>query len=296
MFRLVDFFLGQIAAMTFTRSMDTSSDQRRHPHSRDASRARRPRTTTPLGDGLGEGANSVLGKVRLILEAFDVDDDGLTLSELSRRTGIPKASVHRLCHELVAWGMLERDDVDYLLGVRAFELGSRVSRLRRLCETLRPHMETLHFMTKETVHLAVLDGTEVLYLEKVNSHAQKTRPSRIAGRMPLHCTATGKVLLAHGEPELLDEVLRLGLPRLTRSTIVLPRVLQEQMVKIRETGFALEREETTPGFASVAVPVYGHSGAVVAALSVTAPSFRADFPAYVKALTDIRRRAGVAAA
>ena len=287
---------GNAAAIAFTVSMDTSSDRRRHPHPHHASHPRRPQTTSPMGEGLGDGANSVLGKVRLILEAFGVDDDGLTLSELSRRTGIPKASVHRLCHELVAWGMLERDDVEYLLGVRAFELGSRVSRLRRLCETLRPHMETLHFMTKETVHLAVLDGTEVLYLEKVNSHAQKTRPSRIAGRMPLHCTATGKILLAYGEPELLDEVLRSGLPRLTRSTVVLPRVLQEQIARARESGFAVEMEETTAGFASVAVPVYGESGRVVAALSVTAPSFRADVPSYVKAMADIRRRAGFAAA
>src|SRR5439155_21949585 len=74
------------------------------------------------GEGLGEGANSVLGKTRLILEAFELDDTDLSLSELSRRTGISKASVHRLSHELLEWGMLERSGAEYRLGMRAFEL------------------------------------------------------------------------------------------------------------------------------------------------------------------------------
>src|SRR5882724_9240225 len=103
------------------------------------------------GDGLGRGANSVLGKARLILEAFLIDDTDLPLSELSRRTGISKASVHRLAQELLDWGMLERSGSDYRLGMRAFELGSRVPRFRVLRDTMRPYMESLHFLTKETV-------------------------------------------------------------------------------------------------------------------------------------------------
>jgi len=242
------------------------------------------------GDGLGQGANSVLGKARLILEAFQIDDDDLSLSELSRRTGISKASVHRLAQELLDWGMLERAGTDYRLGMRAFELGSRVPRLRVLRDAIRPYMDNLHFATKETVHLGVLDGLEVLYLEKVAARGQTTRPSRIAGRMPLHCTATGKILLAFSAPTLLEEILARPLERRTPSTIVLPGVLAEQVRKTRSAGHSTESEETAIGYCSVAVPLFGSSGLLLGALSITAPTFRAHTAQYAAALTAVSRR------
>lgn len=244
----------------------------------------------PYGDGLGQGANSVLGKARLILESFRIDDADLSLSELARRTGISKASVYRLAQELLDWGMLERAGQDYRLGMRAFELGSRVPRFRVLRDVVRPLMESVHFATKETVHLAVLDGLEVLYLEKVAGAAQATRPSRIAGRMPLHSTATGKVLLAHAPTSVYDGVIARGLSRETPATIVMPGVLAEQLRTVRERGYAVEQEETTAGYVSVAVPLTGSSGMVLAAISITAPAFRSDVPRYVKALTAVSSR------
>lgn len=257
--------------------------------------ARPARRPTPLqrkapGEGLGESANSVLGKARLILEAFQIDDDDLSLSELSRRTGISKASVHRLAQELLDWGVLERSGCKYRLGMRVFELGARVPRMRILRESVRPFMEDLHLAMKETVHLAVRDGLDVLYLDKVTSRGQTTRPSRVAGRMPLHCTATGKVLLAFAPNELLEEVIDRGLARVTRSTIVWPRLLVEQVHKIRATGFATESEETVNGYLSVAVPLVGSSGMTTAALSVTAPTFRADIPRFARALTAVSHK------
>lgn len=247
----------------------------------------RPR---PYGDGLGKGANSVLGKARLILEAFEIDDVDLSLSEVSRRTGISKASVHRLAQELLEWGVLERSGTDYRLGMRAFELGSRVPRFRVLRDALRPFMENLHVVTKETVHLAVLDGLEVLYLEKIADSPRVARPSRIAGRMPLHCTATGKVLLAYSPPGLLEEVLARPLERRTPSTVVVPGVLREQLQKVPGTGHAVELEETRIGYCSVAVPLFGSSGLLLGALSITAPTFRAHTASYVTALTAVSRK------
>ncbi|MDT3441964.1 MULTISPECIES: IclR family transcriptional regulator [unclassified Pseudofrankia] len=241
------------------------------------------------GEGLGDGANSVLGKARLILEAFQIEDVDLSLSELSRRTGISKASVHRLAQELLSWGMLERSGQEYRLGMRAFELGSRVPRFRVLRDAVRPFMESLHFATRETIHLAVLDGLEVLYLEKITGVRQTTRPSRIAGRMPLHCTATGKVLLAYNPPTLLDDVVATGLRRMTPSTIVLPGVLAEQLRRVRANGHATEHEETRTGYCSVAVPLFGGSGLLLAALSITAPAFRADVNKFAAALTAVTR-------
>jgi DNA-binding IclR family transcriptional regulator len=249
-----------------------------------------PVRVRPYGQGLGSGANSVLGKARLILEAFHIDDVDLSLSELSRRTGVSKATVHRLAQELLEWGMLERSGTDYRLGMRAFELGSRVPRFRVLRDALRPFMESLHFTTKEAVHLGVLDGLEVLYLEKIADNARVARPSRIAGRMPLHCTATGKALLAYSPPELLEEVLARPLERLTPATLIHPTVLRQQIQKVLEAGHATEHEETAIGYCSVAVPLFGSSGLLLGALSITAPSFRAQTSSYVTALTAVTRK------
>jgi DNA-binding IclR family transcriptional regulator len=242
------------------------------------------------GDGLGAGANSVLGKARLILEAFEIDDACLSLSELSRRTGISKASVHRLAQELLDWGMLERAGAEYRLGMRAFELGSRVPRFRVLRDALRPFMENLHFSTKETIHLGLVDGLDVLYLEKIADSVRHARPSRIAGRLPLHSTAIGKVLLAYSPPNLLEEVLARRLVRRTPSTIVVPAVLGEQVHAVPGVGYATEVEETAIGYCSVAVPLFGSSGLLLAALSITAPTYRARFPSYVTALTAVSRK------
>lgn len=242
------------------------------------------------GSGLGNGANSVLGKARLILEAFRMEDHTLSLTELARRTGISKASVYRLAKELVEWGMLERSGLDYRLGMRAFEIGSRVPRFRVLRDAVRPLMESLHQASKETVHLAVLDGLEVLYLEKIAGNQQSARPSRIAGRLPLHSTATGKVFLAYGPMTLFDTVVGQGLPRVSSSTIVSESILAEQLVTVRKLGYATEREETTAGYCSVAVPLFGGTGLILGALSITAPTIRADVPRYIADLVAASQR------
>ncbi|MDF1604506.1 IclR family transcriptional regulator [Nocardioides sp. YIM 152315] len=237
-----------------------------------------------------EAANSVLGKARLILECFELGDADLSLTEIARRTGLAKASVHRLNQELLEWGMLERSGQEYRLGLRAFELGSRAPRIRVLRDGIRPLMESLFHSQGETVHLGVLDGLEVVYIEKVASGPHATRPSTIAGRMPLHCTATGKALLAYGPRELLDDVVESGLPRRTPATVVSPRLLGEQVARARERGYATEHEETVVGYCSVAVPVFGHSGLLLAALSITAPTYRADIDRYATTLLDGVRR------
>lgn len=236
------------------------------------------------GEGLGNGANSVLGKARLILESFEIDDVDLSLSELSRRTGISKASVHRLSQELLAWGMLERSGQEYRLGMRAFELGSRVPRFRVLRDAARPFMESLHYATKEAVHLAVRDGREVIYLEKIASGPEAAKPSRIAGRMPVHCTSTGKAILAFSHPSIVEDILAGDLPHLTRSTTVAPGLLIKQLKEVRANGYALEQEEVVQGYCSVAVPIHSSGGTLLGALSITVPTFRADVPKLAQAL------------
>lgn len=227
-----------------------------------------------------DAMNSVLGKVQLILGAFGHDDESLSVSAISRRSGVPKASVHRLSQELLAWGMLERRGTEYWLGMRLFEIGQRVPRQRILRDAARPFMEDLFQATGETIHLATRDGLEVLYVEKVSGHNQVSRPSRVAGRMPLHCTATGKALLAFGPRSLFEAVVARPLARVTPYTIVVPRFLASELTKARQERYAVEQEQTRAGFMSVGIPIIGTTGATVGALSITSPVLRADIPRF----------------
>jgi DNA-binding IclR family transcriptional regulator len=220
--------------------------------------------------------NSVLGKAQLILEAFTADDIKLSLTELVRRTGVAKASVYRLAQELLHWGVLERAGSDYRLGLRLFEMGQRVSRQRILREAALPFMEDLLLATQETIHFAIHDGLDVMYIEKIIMHRGLSQQSRVAGRLPLYCTATGKIILAFSPRRLLGEVVRDGLSPLTRHTITSPNVLIAQLEKARETGLATESEEIRLGYASVAVPVFGSDRMLAGALSITAPTSRMD--------------------
>ncbi|MGW4489501.1 IclR family transcriptional regulator [Amycolatopsis sp. NPDC004368] len=232
----------------------------------------------------------MLDKVQHILEAFGPHDEHLSLSELARRSGVAKASVHRLAQELLRWGVLERRGSDYWLGMRLFELGQRVPRQRILRDAARPYMEDLFQTTGETVHLAVLDGLEVLYLEKISGHGPAPEPSRVAGRAPLHCTATGKVLLAFAGPHLLKEIVAGPLERVTPRTVASPELLLQELKRVRESGCATEHEQTRMGYFSVAVPVNSASGAVIGALSITAPLFHGDVQKHADLLAMVSRR------
>jgi DNA-binding IclR family transcriptional regulator len=221
-----------------------------------------------------DDSTSVLAKTRLIIEAFQPEDDDLALAVLVARTGLAKATVHRLTSELVDWGVVERTAAGYRLGLRLFEIGHRVPLQRTLRDAARPAMQDLLTVTRETVHLAVADGTDVLYVEKLERAPRSSVASRLAGRLPLHCTATGKAILAFGAPALTTRVLDQRLAARTPRTVTDPRRLVEQLSAIRRDGVAIEREEAAIGQASIGVPILGPGGDAVAALSLTAPVAR----------------------
>jgi DNA-binding IclR family transcriptional regulator len=239
-----------------------------------------PRAEIPGPDPM----NSVLGKVRPILEAFNAEDDALSLAELVRRTGVAKATVHRLAQELVVWGLLERSGCDYRLGLRLFEIGQRVHRQRILREVAQPYMEDLLLATQETIHFAIHDSLDVVYLEKIFPHRGLSEESRVAGRLPLYCTATGKAILAFSPASLFAEVVRNGMKPLTRHTVTSPGRLRAQLERIRADGVASEAEEIRLGYASMAVPVFSPQSTLVGALSITAPTYRMDGPGHAVAL------------
>ncbi|EGD55972.1 IclR family transcriptional regulator [Gordonia neofelifaecis] len=219
--------------------------------------------------------DTVVGKVVTILRAFTVDDSDLPLAELVRRTGLHKATVHRLAGELVGVRLLDRTDRGYRLSGGLFELGMLASVERSLLEIAMPFLQDLYGRTRETVHLGVLDGHEVVYVAKIGGHRQASAPSRTGGRMPLHCTGIGKALLAHADPSLRHTVLASPLARRTPRTIIAPGILARQLDTIRESGVAYEYEESAPGIGCVAAPILDvATNAVVAAVSVTGPLTR----------------------
>jgi IclR family transcriptional regulator, acetate operon repressor len=211
----------------------------------------------------------MLGRAFTLLTAFRPADGELTLAELARRTGIPKPTVHRLLAELAEWGAVERSAGGVRLGLRLFELGQLVPRQRELLDVAVPFLADLFEATHETVHLAVPDGTEVVYVQKLPGSGGPQIPSRLGGRMPAYCTGVGKAMLAFGPPERLAAVLAAGLPRRTPRTVIAPGLLRAELESIRRRGIAEEHEESAPGLACVAAPVLGPDGYAVAAVSIT---------------------------
>ncbi|HWJ66528.1 MAG TPA: IclR family transcriptional regulator [Nocardioides sp.] len=216
--------------------------------------------------------DTVLGKAVAILRAFRADDRLLPLAELVRRTGLPKGTVHRVAADLVQHRLLEKTAHGYRLAGGLFELGMRAATERTLLELAMPFLQDLYERTHETVHLGVREGTEVVYVAKIGGHRQARSPSRQGGRMPMHCTAIGKALLAHAGPDVRAAVLEGPLPRRTPHTVVAPGLLEQQLDRTLETGIAHEREESTVGLLCVATPVLDADGrTALAAISITGP-------------------------
>ncbi|MEU6441632.1 IclR family transcriptional regulator [Streptomyces sp. NPDC047046] len=215
----------------------------------------------------------MLSKAAQILDCLDPGVESYRLSELAQLTGLPKPTVHRLAADLVRLGWLERSGVRYRLGAKLFELGSRVPRRRDLREAALPFLQDLFEATRETVHLGVREGREVVYLERIHGHDALRLPSRIGGSLPLSCTAVGKALLAFSGTELTDEVLAGPLPSLTAHSLTDPARLRAALEKTQVAGLAYEEEEAAEGVSCIAAPVFA-DGAAVAALSVAVPRER----------------------
>ena len=220
---------------------------------------------------------SVAGRVAAILRAFGPSAAELSLTELAHRSGLPVSTTYRLAGELVELGVLEPGGTrGYRIGLRLWETGSLAVRGLTLRDVAVPFMQDLYEATHENVHLAVLEGDEVLYVEKITGRRSVPVKSHEARRLPLHATGVGKVLLAHAPDELLQKVLDRGLHRYTPHTIVMPGPLSRVLAEIRRTGVCYSYEELTLGTVSVASPVRDAGNAVVAALSIVVRTRRVD--------------------
>lgn len=215
---------------------------------------------------------STVARVVAVLSVLGPDEPGVSLSEIARRTGLPKATVHRLVHQLVSFDLVDLSPSGVRVGMRLFELGQLARGPRDVRDVAIPHLGDLHEASGHTVHLVVPSAHEVLYVHKIENGRSPSVGSRVGGRMPMHCTAVGKALLAHADPDVRDAVLSTPLHRLTARTIIAPGLLARQLRQIRATGIAEEREESAPGIVCVAAPVLDADGRAVAAVSITGPS------------------------
>ncbi len=211
---------------------------------------------------------SVLGRVDRVIGAFDRADRALTLHELTERTGLPKSTVHRMVDQLVAIGWIEREIGGYRIGIRLFEIGGLASRRSRLSDLANPHLHALSVATGLAVQMAILDGADVVYLERIPVRGF-CLPTRQGGRQPAYCTALGKAMLAFDDAAAA-EVLAQDLPARTARTLTTPQELESELGRVNESGLAFDHQESYAGLACVAAPLRS-SGRAIAAVSVSGP-------------------------
>lgn len=234
---------------------------------------------SPSGD-------SATARLVRVLETFTPARTVQTTSEIGRRAGLPRSSAHRIVGELVAAGLLERDDDRRVrIGMRLWELATRSSSALRLRQAALPFMERVQFRVREHTQLAILEQDEALFLERLSGPDAGANVTRVAGRLPLHACSSGLVLLAFGDAALQDRVLGAPLRRLTPQTPADAAAVRSKIREVRTLGHAIAPgyiEEVSTG---VAVPV--RDGRTVAALSVVLP--RGNDPEF--ALAELHRAA-----
>ncbi|WP_105035568.1 IclR family transcriptional regulator [Cryobacterium aureum] len=217
---------------------------------------------------------SVTSRVLSLLAAFEHSASARSLSEISRESGLPQSTAHRLLGELETWGAVQRDAQGrYQIGLRLWELGQHAG--RKLRDVARPYLQDLFGLTQETVHLAIRDGAEVLYIDRVYGSRRVPQAGRVGGRLPLHATAVGRAILAFEEEWVQNAVLDGELVRRTPLTKTDPAELRRELAKIKESGFALASEEVRQGSCSLAVPVFQSPGQIFGALGIVLPTSRA---------------------
>jgi DNA-binding IclR family transcriptional regulator len=212
---------------------------------------------------------SVTSRVLRVFGAFSAEHPDLSLSEIGRRADLPLSTAHRLVAELLAWGALERDGAGrYRIGLRLWEVAALAPRGLGLREIAMPFLEDLYEATHENVQLAVLDGTDVVYVERISGRAAVSVRIRVGGRWPAHTTGVGLVLLAHAPAEVQERYLAGPLARFTGKTLTDPVRLRREFAEVRRRGYAVSDGQVTLDALSVAAPVRGAADDVVAAVSI----------------------------
>lgn len=218
-----------------------------------------PTAVPDVGVEQGRGLPpSMVERMTLILDAFDGRCDRLTLEDVARRTELPRSTTHRILDQLVRLRWLERTSAGYALGQRPLGFTDHGDSYAELREAAAPLLHELLMKTGMVVHLAILDGAEVYYLDKVGGRFAVKVPSRVGGRLPAHTTALGKSMLAWLEPEEVESRLDGAIGKLTGHTIGEFATLHQEFNRIRQRhGLTFEHEECSPGIRCVAAAIRG---------------------------------------
>lgn len=213
-----------------------------------------------------------VAKAMQLLELMAKEARSLSLQELSQRTGLPKSTIHALLSTMIDFSMVAQDVLDgkYRLGIRLFELGNVVTGTWNGLEVARPYLQDIMLKTEESVNLGVLDRDEILIIEHIDSGNPLRVMIERGTRLPMHCTAMGKVLLASIPPSQAKRIINnLPLQAYTPHTIVSVSDLEAELDKIRTDGYAIENGEMRVGMRAVAAPVYDVRGSAVYAIGIT---------------------------
>jgi DNA-binding IclR family transcriptional regulator len=235
--------------------------------------------TVPAADA---APPSVLWKAFDVLEAFSQSQRILTLSEIARRSGLPKSTVHRILIMLLEVEAVERVGPGYKIGLRMFTMGT-LSLDARVRDAVLPYLERLRRTTRQTVHLAMLQDSDVVYLDKLTSPLSPDTPALIGGRLPAHRTGVGKALLAFGDWPLQPRKHRSKERRLALDN---PERLRACLEDVRRLGIATDREEAAPGLSCIAMPILSSSGRAVVAISVAFAASQGDGEVFVNPLRE----------
>ncbi|WP_051939766.1 IclR family transcriptional regulator [Phaeacidiphilus oryzae] len=223
----------------------------------------------PAGQDGGRPARTVADRLLGVLDAFDQTHRRLTLSELARRTGLPLATTHRMVARLTCWGALERaEDGSYTIGLRLWEVAALAPRGLGLREAALPYLEDLYEATHENVHLAVADGVETVYIERLSGREAVGVLSRVGARWPLSVTGVGLVLAAHAAPAVQSAVCAHPPRAFTPYTITDPARIRAMLAEVRRTGLAVSDRQITDDALSAAAPIRSADGTVVAAVGL----------------------------
>lgn len=216
--------------------------------------------------------DSVTDRLVRVLETFTPTRTAQTAAEIGRRADLPPSSAHRIVGELVDAGLLERDDDRRVrIGMRLWELATRSSHALRLRQAAMPFMERVQARVREHTQLAILEQDEALFLERLSGPMSGSNVTRVAGRLPVHASSSGLVLLAFGDRALQERVLSGPLRALTAETLVDPAALRRKLEEIRTLGHAIAPGYIEDVSTGIAVPVRDETGQTVAALSVVLP-------------------------
>ena len=222
----------------------------------------------------GTPERSLVDRALSVLSAFDRQNRTLTLSDISRRSGLPLATAHRIVNRLHSWGALERsDEGSYSIGLRLWETGTLAPRCSPLAEAALPHLMELRARTSAGALLLIRDGLEGVCLAfAVSGKSLPVGRAESGDRMPLHACAAGLVLLAHADETVQNQVCEEPLRAYTPATLVHGAALRQALAKVRREGYAVTHRMLKPDCASLAFPVRGAGRAVIAAVAVVAPA------------------------